>query len=1149
MYDEYHRRTQGGETLDFEALCARHPEHEAELRRLHAREQQRARMRAFGGLDRFEEPDPRATAILSELRSRGATIDRYRRLELLGEGGMGKVYEAEDTLLGRRVALKVISDRTRTEELLPLFDREMRIAAKLNHPGVGQVLDAGVDGTGRAFFAMTLVRGTDLSKCLELARREKDGWSITRVIGVLRQVADTMSYVHSCKILHRDLKPANIRVGKFGEVFVMDWGVAKALGEADPSVSGSDASSAGSGALSGTTVKGTPQYTSPELLRGEVETLEAVADVYSLGAILYEVLAGYAPYTTPGEKTSSERVLTRMSAGPVDPLSEVAKAQPRELVDICEKAMAARGSSRYRDMAELSADLRAYLEGRPVPSIEGGAWVELRKWVLRNKPLAASMAGGMLVLVLGIVYSTMKTREVVAANLQLSAETKRANEKTVEAERNATAAQDNAALAQRNEEAATQKARDVLSLSAIQDLQDLVDDADRLWPAHPDMLDSYEAWLEKARVLIEGRAGDAARGVSPKPSLADHQAKLRELEARALPQTEDERERERAAHPRSAELASMRAKAQWMARMLGREPWPSEAEVEAALVRENSPKAGAGAPDSENTARPLPTDANGLNELAWPLVDPDAAREVFGDEVKALILARRAVAAAKEGERHTYRDTLAWALFRNGRFDEALAEEKTALSEAPDKEKEAYEGHLKMLGAAVEVWRAPSGELREARTEEWQELASVVAELQRDVNRRLDWTFASSEDRWWHVQLSKLVRDLRAFTDDATGGLYSSGTSADHSWGIMKRAEFARTIEERTVSGPEAQRRWNEAIKAVADNEKYAGVSWPSGARLTPQLGLIPIGEDPHSRLWEFAEFTTGDEPKRGANGNVRRDEQDRLLLEDSTGLVFVLVPGGTFTMGAQSNDPTTADYDPQSEPDELPPHAVTLSPYFVSKYEMTQGQWQRLTGRNPSQYTPTDTRGNKRVTLLHPVERVSWIDSDAALSRIGLSLPTEAQWEHASRATTTSAWWTGDDIQTLDGVENLADGTLQLNGAPASWDYEDWLDGYVVHAPVGTYRANPFGLFDVHGNVREWCRDGYGHYEHPERSGDGERQMSDPGDRVIRGGGWDITAKSARSSNRDAGFPSATDGYLGLRPSRVITGPITDSHSVLKFR
>jgi len=770
--------------------------------------------------------------------------------------------------------------------------------------------------------------------------------------------------------------------------------------------------------------------------------------------------------------------------------------------------------------------------------------------VRRNKPLAASLAAAVLAVLIGGIAFAFKAKEATEqaqraeqgeTAAKSSAERaergeqaarvneERANEQARIARVNEELAKSNEAAATREREraddqtriaqvnaeraaageaSATQKANDVLSLSAVQDLQDLLDRADALWPAHPENLAGYESWLEDARDLIEGRPGDLIEGrpgdaklvIKSKPSLEQHKAKLLEIEALALPQTDEERTAERAAHPRAKELAELRARWQWMKRMVGEDPWPIESEIEAQLAVET-----------------VPTDADGLNKVARPLVDPD--KLVYGGEVRGLLLARRAVAAAAEGQRHVRRDTLAWALFRTGQFDLALAEERQALSEAPETSKSEYAGYVKKLEEAVSGWRGGDGLLLATRREEGTQVASEVTALAAEVNRRQKWSFADGEARWWHVQLTKLVADLEALRAAKTG-LFSSGISEVRGWGIVRRAEFARSIEERSVSGADASGRWSEAIVAIASSPKYGGL------QLTAQLGLLPIGADPDSGLWEFAHLQTGDEAKRGAD--------EKLVLTDGMGLVFVLIPGGTFAMGAQS-DPAEANFDPQAAGNESPVHEVTLDAYFLSKYELTQGQWERFAGSNPSQYRPGAKFGQQSVTLLDPVEQVSWTDCAQVLDRIGLELPTEAQWERAARADTSSVWWTGDEKETLAGAANLADAYCKSIGGPASWPYEEWLnDGAGAHTRIGSYRANAYGLHDVVGNVWEWCHDGYGGYDQPVRAGDGERQVTGSANRVVRGGSFANAASLARSATRTNSTPKYRDDFLGLRPARA---------------
>ena len=211
----------------------------------------------------------------------------------------------------------------------------------------------------------------------------------------------------------------------------------------------------------------------------------------------------------------------------------------------------------------------------------------------------------------------------------------------------------------------------------------------------------------------------------------------------------------------------------------------------------------------------------------------------------------------------------------------------------------------------------------------------------------------------------------------------------------------------------------------------------------------------------------------------------------------------------------------------------------FLSKYEMTQGQWLRIVGRNPSGYAPGSRVGDKLGNLSNPVERVSWNECTEALHRLGLELPTEAQWEYGARAGTTSVWWTGDEKESVAGAANLADGFCKSHGGPRGWEYEEWLDdGWALHAPVGSFRANAFGLHDMIGNVWEWCRDGYGGYGRPVRAGDGERPMTGAPSHVNRGGSFTTCAWRARSAHRIDSDPDYRVDMLGLRPARAITAP-----------
>jgi formylglycine-generating enzyme required for sulfatase activity len=273
--------------------------------------------------------------------------------------------------------------------------------------------------------------------------------------------------------------------------------------------------------------------------------------------------------------------------------------------------------------------------------------------------------------------------------------------------------------------------------------------------------------------------------------------------------------------------------------------------------------------------------------------------------------------------------------------------------------------------------------------------------------------------------------------------------------------------------------------------------------------------------LFEFADMQSGGIPVR--------DEAGQLIIGEDTGLVFVLIPGGDFLMGAvrsaEALEEERVNIDPFAEPDEKPITRVHLDPFLISKFEVTQAQWERQMRSAPSQYGPLIETGRR-----HPVTNVNFDDVSTFTFQLGLDLPTEAQWEYTARAGTQSPWWTGDERASLEGYANLADRgyVKKILGRPGA---EDWDDGHTLHAPIGTFPANRFGLHDVAGNVWEWCLDFYGSYETTPLPGTGLREVSDPTTRVMRGGGWDNDALWQRSALRHKVPPEARWSGLGLRP------------------
>ncbi len=405
---------------DIESLCRSNPRHASELRLLHA-SWKRAR-----------------AALGSYSLHPAGSASRYRVLGEIAEGGMGAIFSVWDASLGRPLAMKVLrrADPRRTDSVarerakLRLL-HEAQILGRLQHPSIVPVHEVGQLEDGDPYFTMLQVQGLALSEILPRIASGADGWTLPRALRVLLQVCEAVAHAHSQGIVHRDLKPSNVMVGSFGETFVMVWGLAMARdfsGEADVRVQPSEPDPArgrdteAARARPATplltmegNVLGTPAYMAPEQARGRLDEVGPCSDVYSVGAILYHLLAGEAPHDADRGVPTPHEVLARVLAGPPAPLAERAPRAPAELVAICEKAMARDRVDRYASMLELAEDLRAWLDVRVVRAYARGAWAELRKWVRRHSVVVSLLAALVIVLAgaavtLGVLYEKAESR-------------------------------------------------------------------------------------------------------------------------------------------------------------------------------------------------------------------------------------------------------------------------------------------------------------------------------------------------------------------------------------------------------------------------------------------------------------------------------------------------------------------------------------------------------------------------------------------------------------------------------------------------------------------------------------------------------------------------------------------------------------------
>ncbi len=453
-----------------------------------------------------------------------------------------------------------------------------------------------------------------------------------------------------------------------------------------------------------------------------------------------------------------------------------------------------------------------------------------------------------------------------------------------------------------------------------------------------------------------------------------------------------------------------------------------------------------------------------------------------------------------------------------------------------------------------------------------EELSREIAAIEASVGTTTVWLFDNEQEQHYHEVISGLIRRLESLEKVRIPD-------------VEHRLAISSEIEAQSVTGALPKEAWSKAIAEIAMDPRFGGL------QLEPQLGLVPLRRNPKSGFWEFWHVRTGE---RAEEGRVGRE----------SGLVFVLVPGSTLSVGAErprfnfvpnETPPLLADFstksslaarmglapgdrllaiddvalstvesalaemngwrygqstsltiereggqqgveasipinvDPYATLYEAPIHVETVEPFFISKFEMTQAQWLRFTGRNPSNYAAGADRKGFNVELSHPVENVSWYEAQIVLGRLGLRLPTEAEWEYAARGNTSTIWWTGNDPPSIDGAGNLYDRTAKRISNLAGPCVTELDDGFAYHSPVGTYRENPFGLHDVIGNVWEWTATAAIEYTQPMLAKDNPYG-------IARGGGFTSPNVSmARSANRIVVTKTARNLDWGVRPARSI--------------
>jgi len=456
---------------------------------------------------------PRAAA------PRPEQIGRYRIVGELGGGGMGVVYRAIQEHPAREVALKLVRADVMTPEAAKRFEREGELAGRLQHPGIAQVFEAGVAATPtgpQPFLAMELIEGVPLVKHADDA-----GLPLRARVELLRKVADAVAHAHSRGVVHRDLKPGNVLVDRSGAPKVVDFGLARALERGvDPTTTLTT-----SGQLLGTL-----RYMSPEQADPGGEPADARSDVYALGIVGYELLAGRMPYVVDGKSLAVQ--LETIRGTEATPAGKLDRALAGDLETILLKALEKERARRYADAGAMAADLDRFLRDEPIEARRASGWYRAAKFTRRHKALVGGVAATIVVLLAGIASTTWWFLEARSEGKAKTAE--------------AVKAQREAARAKRGE--AQLAGRQGQWERAI----GLYEEA--LAGAPPDALDALDVCIElvEARVAY-GQDAQAAAEIAAlvradalgsrraKVRLLDAESRLRRNEAPAAPRAELER--------------------------------------------------------------------------------------------------------------------------------------------------------------------------------------------------------------------------------------------------------------------------------------------------------------------------------------------------------------------------------------------------------------------------------------------------------------------------------------------------------------------------------------------------------------------------------------------------------------------------------
>ncbi len=992
---------------------------------------------------------------------------RYRLVREIGRGGMGVVWLAHDTTLDdREVALKLLPTAlTSNARAIARLKKEATTCLELTHPHIVRLINFEQDHTrgGIAFLVMQYVQGKTLDDVLV---DHPEGLPLKRVTTWAKQVAEALDHAHAQRILHRDIKPSNIMIGRHGRhsrAYLMDFGIAREAKDTMTRVTGRDSS-------------GTLPYMSPQQIDGINSTSN---DIYSLAATLYEAIKGEPPFTT-GD--ISHQIRTR----PVLPIED----QPAHVND----ALLAGLAKDADDRPATAGDLAAALAGeRSVPHRAGPSRPDARPHSKgRNKGRRIAALSTVLVIAIaavvtwwvvtqqpgqgGALPTPVVTPQFTSAEslrplerqldaLQLDVESLRFKDTSNSITRALSLASSAMESAEQNKQVdhfaaaalAYQEAIDHLDAAIRLSGQAVA--ADETRTAYDDALKGI-TWLPGNLRVISAR--DAAGALNLEAGRLFTEGE--EYPAAESKWSEALSSLQSAREMNSQATAADTARQQWASRELPA-VWfvdvRDAAESAIALAAEAQERFDAGAfPDAESSWR------QAVVNIADPLQRHAKAHKAASESRQAWLteLGRKP----------------AGSLYVN--IADAVAQAESSAAQAQD---EFESGNLNV---AQDTWQRATSSLH----------GLLIQHADDDEEEDED-----AEDEDAYIPTSP----IHGVWEGTLSGLSAMGLPPE-----MDSASFTMSIsvaEDGTITGTSTVEMMGQSetddLGEITFDEATGEFTATDTEEGITSIMRGTLEGDTITGTWEVVEMgISGTFSVTKTEAEVEEEESDGGdAFTNSIGMELVYIEPGTFMMGSPSNEEGHDD-------DEGLQHRVTLTTGFhMGVTEVTQAQWRAVMGTNPSHFKGDDL----------PVETVSWNDAVAFCEKLSRSegrtyrLPTEAEWEYACRAGTTTRFCFGND-----------DGSLSRY----AWYYGN--SGNKTH-PVASKQPNVWGLHDMHGNVWEWCQDvWHDSYSGAPTDGSAWTRGGDQSRRVLRGGSWSYIEISLRCAGRFRINPVNRFYYFGFR-------------------